>query len=55
MVLAMNLRPDPDDNKAFLAKSIGFTDKELETLYENYRPLGACSGYIWNDIGTHCG
>ncbi len=18
--------------------------------YENYRPLGACSGYIWNDI-----
>ena len=49
------LRPDPDDNKAFLAKSIGFTDKELEALYENYRPLGACSGYIWNDIRTHCG
>ena len=55
MILAMNLLPDPDDNKAFLAKSIGFTDKELEALYENYRPLGACSGYIWNDIGTHCG
>jgi serine protein kinase len=54
MILAMNLLPDPDDNKAFLAKSIGFTDKELEALYENYRPLGACSGYIWNDIGTHC-
>ena len=55
MILAMNLLPDPDDNKAFLAKSIGFTDKDIEALYENYRPLGACSGYIWNDIGAHCG
>jgi len=55
MILAMNLLPDPDDNKAFLAKSIGFTDKQIEALYENYRPLGACSGYIWNDIGAHCG
>lgn len=55
MILAMNLLPDPDDNKAFLAKSIGFTDKDIEAVYENYRPLGACSGYIWNDIGAHCG
>ena len=55
MILAMNLLPDPDDNKAFLAKSIGFTDKDIDDLYENYRPLGACSGYIWNDIGAHCG
>ncbi len=28
MILAMNLLPDPDDNRAFLAKSIGFTDKQ---------------------------
>jgi serine protein kinase len=55
MILAMNLLPDPDDNKAFLAKSVGFTDKDIEALYENYRPLGACSGYIWNDLGAHCG
>jgi serine protein kinase len=55
MILAMNLLPDADDNKAFLAKSVGFTDKEIDALYENYRPLGACSGYIWNDIGAHCG
>ena len=55
MILAMNLLPDADENKAFLAKSIGFTDKEIDALYENYRPLGACSGYIWNDIGAHCG
>src|SRR6185369_16844073 len=26
----------------------------IDTLYENYRPLGACSGYILNDIRTYC-
>jgi len=50
MILAMNLFDDPDENREYLAKQIGFSDKEIETLYENYRPLGACSGYIWNDI-----
>jgi serine protein kinase len=52
MILAMNLFDDPDQSKEFLAKQIGFSDKEIEALYENYRPLGACSGYIWNDIRT---
>jgi serine protein kinase len=50
MILAMNLFEDPDQNKEFLAKQIGFSDKEVEAFYENYRPIGACSGYIWNDI-----
>jgi len=50
MILAMNLFEEPDQNREFLAKEIGFSDSEIETLYENYRPLGACSGYIWNDI-----
>jgi serine protein kinase len=50
MILAMNLFDDPDENREFLAKQIGFSDKEIETLYENYRPMGACSSYIWNDI-----
>ena len=54
MILAMNLFDDADENKAFLAKQIGFSDKEVETLYANYRPLGACSGYIWMDIRDHC-
>ncbi len=50
VVLAMNLFESPDENKAFLAKQIGFSDNEIEKLYEDYRPMGACSGYIWNDI-----
>jgi len=50
MILGMNLFDDPDENREFLAKQIGFSDNEIETLYENYRPLGACSSYILNDI-----
>ena len=50
MILGMNLFDDPDKNREFLTRQIGFSDKEIETLYGNYRPLGACSGYIWNDI-----
>jgi len=54
MILAMNLFEDSDKNKEYLAKQIGFSDKDIEKLYEDYRPLGACSGYIWNDIQEHC-
>jgi serine protein kinase len=54
MILAMNLFDLPDDNETFLSREIGFSDEEIETLYGDYRPLGACSGYIWNDIRTHC-
>jgi serine protein kinase len=55
MILGMNLFEDPDQNKEFLAKQIGFSDKQVEAHYENYRPLGACSGYIWNDIRNFTG
>jgi len=55
MVLAMNLLEDSDENKTYLAKQVGFSDNEIEQLYENYRPLGACSGYIWNDIRNNTG
>ncbi len=53
MILAMNLFDDPDENKSFLSREIGFSDGEIENLYDNYRPLGACSAYIWNDIRNH--
>ncbi|MGD8837429.1 MAG: serine protein kinase PrkA [Desulfobacteraceae bacterium] len=50
MILAMNLFDTPAESKTFLGKEFGFDDKAIDKLYENYRPLGACSGYIWNDM-----
>jgi serine protein kinase len=55
MILAMNLFELPDDNKTFLTREMGFDDREAEALYNHYRPLGACSGYIWNEVRSHCG
>ena len=49
-ILAMNLFEKTEDNRRFMAEAFGFSDAAIEQLYENYRPLGACSGYIWNDI-----
>ncbi len=54
MVLAMNLYPTREENRRYLADSAGFSEAQLATAYENYRPLGACSGYIWEDIRTFC-
>ncbi len=53
MILAMSLFENPDQNKEYLAKQIGFSDKEIDQLYDNYRPLGACSSYILNDIRNY--
>ena len=55
MVLAMNLFDGRDETMAFLAKQSKLSDSELETFYQNYRPMGACSGYIWNDIRNYTG
>jgi serine protein kinase len=55
MILAMNLFDDSEETKQYLARQVGFSDDDIEKLYENYRPLGACSGYIWNDIRNYCG
>ncbi|MEE4314566.1 MAG: serine protein kinase PrkA, partial [Desulfofustis sp.] len=54
MILAMNLYENPDESKAYLAAQFGFSDGQLEGFYDNYRPLGACSGYIWADLRRHC-
>ncbi len=53
MILAMNLLPGNGSNRDYLADTFGFPDTELDQIYENYRPLGACSGYIWNDIRAY--
>jgi serine protein kinase len=50
VILAMNLFESRAENQEFLSAILGFTDREIETLYNDYRPLGACSEYIWNDI-----
>ena len=55
MILALNLLESRDESDAFLTKWVGFTKKEIEMLRENYRPLGACSEYIWNDIRGYTG
>ena len=54
LILAMNLFDSPAETREFLAHQ-GFSDKALDELYLNYRPLGACSAYIWNDLRTHAG
>ncbi len=54
MVLAMNLYDSLEANRRFMAERGGFDDAGLDVLYANYRPLGACSGYIWNDIRAYC-
>jgi len=53
MILAMNLVENREANKKLLAKWIGFSDKQIEDFYEDFRPLGACSEYIWYDIVNH--
>ena len=54
MILAMNLFDSPEDNRRFLAEQGGMTENAINVLYENYRPMGACSGYILNDIREYC-
>jgi len=53
MILAMSLFENPDQNREYLASQFGFSDNEITSLYENYRPLGACSSYILNDIRNY--
>lgn len=54
MVLAMNLFENKKDNMEFLA-NLGATDKQIEKYYKNWRPLGACTYYIFNQILEFCG
>ena len=53
MILGMNITDAPTQNRVFLSKEIGFSDNEIENLWSDYRPLGACSAFIWNDIRNY--
>jgi serine protein kinase len=54
MMLAMNLHDTKDMTKDFLSTNFKLTNTEIEAIYKNYRPLGACSSYIWNEIKEFC-
>lgn len=53
MVLAMNLFTSSKESKNYLLNTVGFSDNDLEVVYDNYRPLGACSDYILNEIRNY--
>ncbi|TYO98099.1 putative serine protein kinase PrkA [Geothermobacter ehrlichii] len=54
MVLAMNVGETIEQSKEWLAAKGGFKDADIDQLYRDYRPLGACSEYIWNNIRRYC-
>lgn len=54
LILAMNLFDSPSETREFLVHQ-GFSAQALDELYLNYRPLGACSAYIWNDLRAFTG
>jgi len=53
MVLAMNLQETVEESQKYLVRRYRLKDDQLEGWFDNYRPLGACSAYIWNDIRRH--
>lgn len=53
MILALNLSDDRETTFKYL-RELGTTDKQLEKYLHNYRTLGACSYYIYNQILEHC-
>lgn len=55
MILALNLFESRRESMQYLAKKFKVSDAMLARWAENYRPLGACSAYIWNDIHAMTG
>ncbi len=53
MVLAMSLMETKDESRKYFEKTFKFSAKEIKTIYTRYRPLGACSAYIWELIRAH--
>ncbi len=50
MILSMSLGETKEESIKFLEEKFDFSENEIDKIYSNYRPLGACSGYIWNQI-----
>lgn len=50
MVLLMNLYENQEENYKVLRDKCGFSDDDIESVYRNYRPLGADSDYILSQI-----
>lgn len=53
LILAMNLFESREKNKEYLSRA-GFDDRAIDKFYSDYRPFGACSDHIWNDIREYC-
>ncbi len=49
MVLAMNLFENSEENKEFLVRT-GLKDNAVEALFRAWRPLGASTEYLWNEL-----
>ncbi len=54
VILAMNIDHDRNVCRQFLGK-LGFDDKTIDRFYQDYRPLGACTQYILEDIRAFTG
>ncbi len=53
MVLAMNLFESAGQSAEQLGRW-GATDAQISEWQRNYRPLGACTDFIWNQVAEHC-
>lgn len=52
MILAMNLFEEKDQSRQWMLEH-GASDKQVEDFFKSYRPLGACSSYIFDQIKEH--
>ncbi len=53
LILAMSLGETKEESKTLFAKKFKFSDRQVDVLYEKYRPLGADTAYIFNQIREH--
>ncbi len=53
MVLAMNLFDDLEQSRSYML-SLGVPQEKMDAAYRLYRPLGACSYYIFSQIREFC-